>query len=121
MDIDAGDPLPLATATVDWADLSVPTACGSFPVNKYDRLMVARFEAADLSTLEEHFLELESKADQVWTADIDAYSRYDLRELRTEDGEAFESFDVDNTWILALSCTTCNNPAPPFLALIGDE
>ena len=34
------------------------------------------------------------------------------------DGATFPGFDTDATWILALRCGRCANPAPPVLTVI---
>jgi hypothetical protein len=36
----------------------------------------------------------------------------------TDAGETFRGFDDVGTWVLALGCTTCANPAPLFLTVV---
>ena len=36
----------------------------------------------------------------------------------TRDGEPFTGFTGEGTWILALRCSTCSNPAPPFATVL---
>ena len=120
VDLSAGQRLPLSTTLIDWAQLAVPTECGSFPINKYDWLMLAHYETASLSSLESDFLRVDELATEIWNADIEGRSTYDLLTLVSDGGEPFTGFSDQGIWILALRCTTCSNPAPPFLTLVGD-
>jgi len=121
VDLSVGERLSQATLSIDWAKLEVPTDCGSFPINKYDWLMVARYDDMVLADLEADFLRVDELASEVWNADIEGRSTFDLMELVSDDGNAFSGFDSDSIWLLALRCTTCNNPAPPFLAIIDQN
>jgi len=121
VDLSVGERIPLNTTSLDWADLEVPTDCGSFPINKYDWLMIARYSDQELKTLEEDFLRVDELADELWNADIEGRSTIDLLGLTSESGNAFDGFDQESTWLVALRCSTCSNPAPPFLALVERE
>jgi len=82
--------------------------------------MVAQYESLGIADLEKDFLRIDALAVQVWNADIEGRSTFDLTTLVSEKGQAFSGFGEDGLWILALRCTTCSNPAPPFLAIVGD-
>ena len=119
--LDAGTPLPLDTEELDWAKLEVPTDCGSFPINKFDGLMIARYDSASIEDLEADFLRIDEIADAVWTADIEGRSSLMLTDAKNAAGESFEGFDSESLWVVALRCFTCNNPAPPYLALVSEN
>ena len=121
VDLMVGERLPLDTTSLDWAKLEVPTDCGFFPINKYDWLMIARYSDNSLDDLEADFLRVDELADDVWNADIEGRSTFDLLGMTSENGTAFEGFDRDATWLVALRCSTCSNPAPPFLALVETD
>jgi hypothetical protein len=121
VDLSVGERLPLETTGIDWAKLEVPTDCGSFPINKYDWLMVARYEGISFGDLEADFLRVDELAAEVWNADVEGRSTFDLLELVSDSGQAFTGFDDQGIWLLALRCTTCNNPAPPYLAIVGED
>ena len=121
VDLAAGNRLPLDTSALDWAELEVPTACGVFPINKFDGLMIGRYDTLSLAELEADFLKVDVLADELWTADIEGRSSLELSEAVNEAGEAFSGFDANSTWLVALRCFTCNNPAPPYLALVSDS
>ena len=121
VDLSVGERLSIDTLSIDWAKLEVPTDCGSFPINKYDWLMGARYDGKVLADLEADVLRVDELASEVWNADIEGRSTYDLLDLVSEEGNAFTGFDTDSLWLLALRCTTCNNPAPPFLTIVGQN
>ena len=121
VDLGAGNRLPLDTIELDWAELEVPTACGVFPINKFDGLMIGRYDSVSLESLEEDFLKVDELADELWTADVEGRSSFVLTEATNAAGEAFTGFDSDSVWLVALRCFTCNNPAPPYLALVSDS
>ena len=121
VDLDAGNRLPLDTTELDWAELEVPTDCGVFPINKFDGLMIGRYDNKTLEDLEGDFLKVDQLADELWTADIEGRSSLALAEATNADGEPFSGFDTSSIWLVALRCFTCNNPAPPYLALVTDS
>lgn len=121
VDLDAGNRLPLDTTALDWAELEVPTDCGTFPINKFDGLMIGRYDDKGLEALEGDFLKVDELADELWTADIEGRSSLELSEAFNAAGEAFPGFDTDSIWLVALRCFTCNNPAPPYLALVAEN
>ncbi len=120
VDLAAGVPLPTSTTELDWADLEIPTDCGVFPINKFDGLMIARYDNASLEELEADFLKVDDLADELWTADIEGRSSLVLSDALNAAGEAFSGFDSESLWLVALRCFTCNNPAPPYLTLVSD-
>jgi hypothetical protein len=120
VDLSVGERLPSSTTAIDWAQLAVPTECGSFAVNKYDWLMLAHYESAGLTDLEDDFLRVDELATEIWNADIEGRSTYDLLTLVSDEGKPFTGFTDQGIWILALRCTTCSNPAPPFLTIVSD-
>jgi hypothetical protein len=120
VDLSVGLRIPQNTTFIDWAQLAVPTACGTFPVNKYDSLMIAQYQDLEIADLEADFLRIDVLAEEIWNVDIEGRSTEDLLGLKSESGRPFGGFTDNGLWILALRCTTCSNPAPPFLAIVGD-
>ena len=76
--------------------------------------MIGRYDTLSLAELEADFLKVDVLADELWTADIEGRSSLELSEAVNEAGEAFSGFDANSTWLVALRCFTCNNPAPPY-------
>ena len=75
--------------------------------------MLGYYAGATVEDLQEQFLDLELIADQTWSIELTGTTGYDLAEIPD-----FTGFTTDGTWILALTCSTCANPAPLFLTVL---
>jgi hypothetical protein len=107
----------LDPAAVDWSYLT--TDGGGYPIalNKLSELWVMHFDE-DLATIEADFTLLEVMAESITTWSSEA-----LLELELSDPEdaASSLFDDTGTWLLAMRCGSCTNPAPPFLTVVEVE
>ena len=95
---------------VDWSALTTNGAGNPFTSGFVDEVTVAFYEGMDPAALEAGFLDLELLATEQWTVE--------LSEARTQ--VELEAIDLsrDGTWLLALRCSTCSNPAPLFLTVL---
>lgn len=105
---------------VDWGELTVNGLGNPFEISKLDRLMLGYYPDYGVADLEGHFLDLELDATGLWYLDIAASFSADLAQA-TGDGGAFSGFETTGTYVLALMCTTCQNPAPIFLTILSAE
>jgi hypothetical protein len=85
---------------------------------KITRVLVASYSktTAELQT-NQNFTGLESLADAKWeskAADITS-TKLSLSKLANSNGAAFSGIDAAHTWILALECGECLNPAPWYI------
>lgn len=104
---------------VSWMTLTQNGQGAPLNTGKIDRIMLARYESQDRASLQAQFLDLELLADDLWMSDLSGGAGADLADLtHVSTGEAFAGFTLDDTWILALRCTTCPNPAPLFLTVL---
>jgi len=71
-----------------------------------------------VSELEENFLDLDIVPADRWRATIDAGSSVNLSTFENEAGQPFAGIDDTGTWVLALSCGDCRNPAPWYLTIL---
>ena len=114
LDLDAGTPL-LADdgeqVVVSWSQLTTNGSGYAMVLSNIDTLMLARY-TLPLSDLEANFLQLEELADELYQVDVTGLGSYDLMEL-----DGFAGFSGEGTWLLALRCSTCVNPSPPFVGL----
>ncbi len=101
---------------VDWSELTTNGYGDDIELSNIDWLYLARY-SMDLTELEQDFLRLEVLSDFYYEADVEGLGEYDLAELTSNTGEPFDGFDKDGTWVLALRCSTCINPAPLFLGV----
>lgn len=106
---------------VEWSGLATDGHGQPVDARRIDRAMLARYDALGVADLEARFLDLEALADGLWTVTLDGGSAADLADLADADGAPFPGFDAgaDATWILALRCSLCANPAPVFLTVIA--
>jgi hypothetical protein len=105
--------------TVDWSALTTHANGTDLQLDDLDTLMLARFDDKTLDDLEADFIDVETIADATYTADVYGKHSFDLAETKDADGAAFPGFGDGTLWLLALRCSTCLNPAPPFLTVVN--
>jgi hypothetical protein len=110
-------PTGRAELSVDWAGLETNGRGGAWKGDSVDRVMVARFAGMDLTAMEADFLDLEIDAADLWNLDFVGGSHVDLAPLADAE-PPFEGIDAEGIWALALFCSTCSNPAPPFFTVM---
>lgn len=121
--LDSGFPVTIPRSnrvSVDWSGIT--TNGSGLPINlpDIDRLMLAHYTGS-VADLQADFLHIQTLPDHQWTADVGGWGDWPLADLEDSDGQRFDGFDQDGTWLLAMICSTCLNPAPPFLALVQPE
>ncbi len=108
------DPVAVSADTtqldLDWSQLTVNAQGNTMVSGAADQVMLGRYDTLAAEDLQDAFLDLELLADQTWTVDIDGGSAASVTD--------FGTLDADATWVLALRCTTCSNPAPLFLTFL---
>lgn len=105
---------------VDWSSLTVDGIQAPLVLSSVDRLMVAFYEGKTPEELQGQFLDLEIIMDRNYQLDLPGGTTADLADATGADG-AFSGFDGDGTWLLALFCSRCYNPAPVFLSVVQTE
>lgn len=110
--------IPAAEAgiTVDWADMTVNALGDEFITTYIDEVVVASFSLTP-EEMESQFLDLESVADEVFRGDAFSTDKT-LSTLTNASGQPFTGIDGTHTWILALLCARCTNPAPWYLSTL---
>ena len=116
-EVDLHSLLPLrvdlvAAPVVTWEEVTVDALGNEIAASRFDRLELARYDLG-LGELEARFLDLELMEASRWSADVGGQSSYDLGLLPDFDG-----FTEGGTWLLALRCSSCTNPAPRFLTVV---
>ncbi len=111
-----------ASYPVDWSALTRHGNGSAIDLALLDQLMLARYDGLTVADLEEQFLDIELIASETFTADVYGLTETDLTTLvSSTDGAAFDGFGAGSLWILALRCTSCANPSPPFLTIIQTD
>lgn len=117
VDLSAGTPMHIEGTKVDWSDLETDMRGLPIRLSEITRLSLAHYDE-DLSEIEAHFLEIEDLAEETWQADFESTVSYDLGELVSDQGNSFNGVRGGGTWLFALRCMACSNPAPPFLVAL---
>jgi len=118
VDILSAAPLVLQAGeelSIDWSALSSDGLGKEFDANAVDQLMIARYSDLSLEELESQFLDIELLADEIWKLGLGGESTADLGSAVGDSG-SFGGLDSTSTYVLALRCTSCANPAPLYLA-----
>lgn len=64
------------------------------------------------------FLDLDRIAKELYKAQIGSGTSVDFSTLKTDNGKSFSGIDGSGTWLVALRCGNCRNPAPRYLAIL---
>lgn len=103
---------------VDWGDVTVNGLGNPIALANIDRLLLGYYAGMSVADVEDSFLDLELVATELYYMDLFNTFEADLADATGDDGD-FDGFDpVDGTWVLALMCTTCSNPAPLYATVI---
>ncbi len=97
---------------VDWSGVDQTGQGVEIDSSPVDQLMIAAYDLS-LDELEEQFLDIELIATEMWVMDLTGAKSASLADL-----DGFTGVDTEHTWILALRCSSCANPAPPVLTVL---
>lgn len=111
-------PVALDGTVVDWSGLTRDSRGAAIDPLDLQELWIARYDAFDVATLQERFFQLETLANATYTVNVYGESSVDLTTARDASGAAFSGVDADATWLLALRCLVCTQPAPVYLTVL---
>ncbi len=109
--------VPSATTNilVDWSDMETTALGLDWKIRSIQEVMVAKYTQSP-EELEGDFLDLELIADEMYRGEVEAGDEFVLSGLVEETtGAPFTGVTADGTWVLALVCSRCGNPAPWYL------
>lgn len=98
---------------LDWSDLGVNGRGAEWVEDMVDGVMLARFDTLTPEEIQGQFADAELLADDLTTLSFVGGDTVDLSAM-----EGWDGIDGDGTWALALTCSTCSNPAPPYFTLL---
>ena len=117
--VPTGIPAGQAGITVDWTDSIKTNAMGgTFDPTMILRVLVGHY-TEDVAQLEKKFLDIELIATELYRGDVPIGTSIDLSTLTDKDGKTFPGINNTGTWMLALQCGVCHNPAPWYLTLLA--
>jgi hypothetical protein len=118
-----GVPAGTANLTLDWSQIDKNALGNSFgnmpgsPTTSITSAIVGHYTQS-LSQLESQFLDLETVAQDLYTASIDFGNTLDFTTLKDNNNNSFTGITSDGTWLVALRCGACQNPAPWYLTVL---
>lgn len=115
-------PVANANITVDWSgmnDVHNNALGDKWAKGSIEEVMIGHYNLTP-AELTQQFLGLENIADQMYRAPVPLGSKLNLSMLVEETtGAPFTGIDGTGTWVLALNCTKCTNPAPWYLTILA--
>jgi len=105
---------------VDWKAVTQDALGNDFAYTSVNSLLVGFYEDMTVQEVEDRIFDLEEMATSIYELPLSGVRQADLTKAveRTTD-ENFAGFDRTNgVWMLALRCTTCQNPQPLLLTVL---
>lgn len=106
-----------ANISIDWSGMQNNALGRPFEPTYVTQVMVAKYSMS-LDDLQKNFLDLELIADTMYQGQVTSGASFPLSATKTDKNEPFTGIDDSGTWLLALSCGTCTNPAPWFITVL---
>ncbi len=121
-DLDRGAPVHIPAGTsnilVNWRRTMEKNVLGNDWVRgKISEVVVGKYLMTP-AELSQRFLEVETLGDKFFTGEVTAGDELELSTLTDAAGAPFGGIDSEGTWILALRCGTCGNPAPWYVSVL---
>lgn len=105
---------------VDWSGLTRDGLGAPVTLENIDGVMLAFYSGMTATDLETQFFDLELIASQLYKWDLSGGTVIDLATPPTTGG-TFPGFTGDGTWVFALTCSRCYNPAPIFITALEPQ
>ena len=121
-----GVPAGKATLTLDYSQITKNGLGNPFDAGSITKALVGYYSETP-AELEKKFLDIELIAKKLYRGDSDTRAtnhidlsdnKVDLSALKTDGGDAFSGIDDTGTWLVALQCGGCRNPAPWYLSVL---
>jgi hypothetical protein len=103
--------------TLDYSQLSKNALGNDWVASNITKALVGHYTQTP-TELESKFLDLELIATKLYRGDITTGTKAILSNLKTDSGDGFPGIDGTGTWIVALQCGGCRNPAPWYLSVL---
>ena len=112
-----GVPAGKADLSLDWGQIQTNALGQTFEPTAIANAIVGHYTQTP-SQLEGQFLDLQTIATELYKAEIPYGSVLDFTTLKDSAGHSFPGVDSNGTWLVALICTNCRNPAPYYLTVL---
>jgi hypothetical protein len=112
-----GIPAGKSAITLDWSKMTKNALGNDFVLSNITKALVGHYTQTP-TELEGQFLDLELIATKLYLGTIASGTTVDFSTLATSSGETFSGIDDTGTWVVALQCGGCRNPAPWYLSVL---
>jgi hypothetical protein len=118
-----GVPEGVAALKLDWSQIQKNALGNTFgnmpnyPTTSITSAIVGHYSQS-LSELESQFLDLQTIAQDLYTATTPYGTTLDFTTLTDMAGNPFTGVTSDGTWLVGLICGKCQNPAPWYLTVL---
>ncbi|MBN2577117.1 MAG: hypothetical protein JXP73_21320 [Deltaproteobacteria bacterium] len=121
-----GLPAGEAAVTLDWGDMTTNAMNRDFDPTQITRAFIGRYDegSGQLEKSMIDYVELSASgvqlvAPELYMKDIEIGTSVDLSTMKTKSGDkAFAGINESGTWLVALTCGVCRNPAPWYLSIL---
>jgi hypothetical protein len=106
---------------VDWQDITHDGQNASVTSRRIDGVTIGLFDGMSVMDLQAKLLDIELIATSLWEIPLDGETKADLSNaVERKTGARFPGFQAKSnaTWMLALTCSTCQSPAPIVLTIL---
>jgi hypothetical protein len=111
-------PASQSALTLDYSQLSKNALGNDWVASNITKALVGHYTQTPTELEGKLFLDLELIATKLYRGDITTGTKAILSNLKTDGGEAFPGIDDTGTWVVALQCGGCRNPAPWYLSVL---
>jgi hypothetical protein len=119
--------IPAADRTkwwVDWSQVTHDSFGNTFTFPKLDKVLVGFYQGKTVADLERSFLDIELIATSLYEVAVQAGARdVNLADAKVRNGtDVFPGFDrTDGLWMVAVTCSKCQVPAPVVLSVLQPQ
>jgi hypothetical protein len=111
---------PTGPWIVDWRGVKKDGQGGEVIYSTLDKLLIGYYQGKTVKDIEAKFFDLELMATSLWDLALTGGYTADLSQaVKRNTQEPFTGFTApDGLWLLGLTCSTCQNPAPVILTVL---
>jgi hypothetical protein len=103
--------------SIDWTNMLTTSLGTEFLPAQITEARIARYDETP-AELEANFLDLELDDEETYEAAVPMGTTITLDKFKSESGATFAGINGSGTWVLALICGSCRNPAPWYMTIL---
>jgi hypothetical protein len=113
-------PAGTGAVTIDWTKQKLTASGGEFIPSSITRLRIGHYTQTPEELQGQIFLQLDEVAQEMYEATVEAGTKISFDQAKNikDMTTPFAGIDNTGTWIVALNCGACQNPAPWYLSVL---